>query len=113
MKNWKTTIISAVLAVLVALQTVNLAEWKTWLIPVLIVAFGVVAKDYNISGGPPVLLLCGCLLLPGCVSSSTTTTLPDGTIIEQTSSVPNQPAIDAALRAAEMFRENRAVTPDK
>ena len=47
--------------------------------------------------------LLGCL---SCSVTATKTTLPDGTVIEQTSRIPDQPAIDAAVRAAELFREN-------
>ena len=50
MKSWKTTIVGAALAALVAIQTASLADWKTWLLPALIAALGVLSKDFDVTG---------------------------------------------------------------
>lgn len=46
--NWKSTLIGAALAasdIILQLPTVDLADWKTWVRPVLIAAFGYVVAD--------------------------------------------------------------------
>lgn len=52
MKDWKTTIIGTALAACYVLQTTlqagnSLADWKTWIVPVLLAALGYLAKDSN------------------------------------------------------------------
>lgn len=70
MKNWRTTLIGAVLAGLsfLAIYQSNggaLDNWQQWIIPVLIAVMGYVAKDAGVTGGLKVLLLllvCGMLM---------------------------------------------------
>lgn len=70
MKNWKTTLIGAVLAGLAFLAMYqssggDLNKWQQWLIPALIAAIGYVAKDAGVTGGLKVLgllLMCGWLV---------------------------------------------------
>ena len=55
MKNWKTTVIGAVTAAVTAAGTYatnggNLGDWKLWVLPVLIAAWGVVQKDAGVTG---------------------------------------------------------------
>lgn len=72
MKNWKTTLLGAALAVVTFLATYqanggNLADWKLWLIPALSAALGYVAKDAGVTGSMKLLIATLCLLsLPAC-----------------------------------------------
>ena len=57
MKSYKTTIIGAIFAALTAIQTYqsnggNLDDWKLWVFPTLIAAFGFLAKDFDATGKP-------------------------------------------------------------
>jgi hypothetical protein len=64
--NWKTTILGAVFAALVATQTFtaaggDLTDWKQWLIPVLIAGIGALMPDPKSGNGGmklPLILLC-------------------------------------------------------
>jgi hypothetical protein len=51
MKNWKTTLIGLAIAGLVAAQAVQSSRWQDYVGAVLVAIFGVLAKDFNISGG--------------------------------------------------------------
>lgn len=79
MKNYRTTIIGALLAGVSFLGIYqsnggNLADWKQWAIPFLIAVLGYLAKDAGVTGASKVLIASLCLLsLPSCG------TLPDGT----------------------------------
>lgn len=72
MKNWKTTLLGAALAVVTFLATYqanggNIADWKLWVIPALSAALGYVAKDAGVTGSMKLLLGTLCLLsLPAC-----------------------------------------------
>jgi len=55
MKNWKTLLIGAMGGALAAIHLYvqnggNLADWKLYAIPVVIAAFGYVAKDAGVTG---------------------------------------------------------------
>lgn len=64
--NWKTTILGAVFAAFVAIQTFtsaggDLTDWKQWLIPVLIAGLGALMPDPKSGNGGmklPLLMLC-------------------------------------------------------
>lgn len=67
MKNYRTTLIGAVLAALSFLgiyQTNggDLAHWQQWLVPALIAALGYVAKDAGVTGSLKLLIACLALL---------------------------------------------------
>jgi hypothetical protein len=54
-KNWKTTLLGAVGAALTAVTIYaksggDLADWKLYVIPALIAAFGYVSKDAGVTG---------------------------------------------------------------
>lgn len=72
MKNWKTTLLGAALAVVTFLATYqanggNIADWKLWVIPALSAALGYVAKDAGVTGSMKLLIATLCLLsLPAC-----------------------------------------------
>lgn len=72
MKNWKTTLLGAALAVVTFLATYqanggNIADWKLWFIPALSAALGYVAKDAGVTGSMKLLIATLCLLsLPAC-----------------------------------------------
>jgi hypothetical protein len=74
MKNYKTTLIGAVLAACTALAIYqgnggDLGDWKQWLIPTLIAGLGYVAKDAGVTGSVKALglLLClGSMMLTSC-----------------------------------------------
>lgn len=54
MKNWKTTVLGAIIGGLVAVQPlleVGTVDIKQLVLGFAIAAFGVIAKDFNISGG--------------------------------------------------------------
>lgn len=84
MKNWRTTIIGALLSGVTAISIYqgnggNLEDWKLWILPAIMQVLGFLAKDAWISGG--VKILIGTLLcaeLASCVN--TTVTSPDGTV---------------------------------
>ncbi len=68
--NWKTTILGAVFAALVAVQTFtstggDLTDWKQWLIPVLIAGLGALMPDPKSGNGgmklPLIMLFALCL----------------------------------------------------
>ena len=79
MKNYRTTIIGALLAGVSFLGIYqgnggNLADWRQWAIPFLIAVLGYLAKDAGVTGASKLLIASLCLLtLPSCG------TLPDGT----------------------------------
>ena len=75
MKNWKTTLVGLGLAILIAMQTFDIHEWETWLYPVGIAALGYLAKDFNVSGTVPLLMLCASLF---CLTSCTVSMSPAG-----------------------------------
>ncbi len=50
MKNWKTTLLGAAIAGLVALQGMTSHDPKTIAAAFLIAAFGAVCKDFNVTG---------------------------------------------------------------
>lgn len=70
MKNWKTTLIGALLAGLsfLAIYQSNggaLDKWQQWIIPALIAVMGYLAKDAGVTGGLKVLLIllvCGMMV---------------------------------------------------
>jgi hypothetical protein len=54
MKSWKTTVLGAVIAAIVAIQPIistGNVDWKAVGLAALIAALGFVAKDSNVSGG--------------------------------------------------------------
>lgn len=64
----------------------------------------------------PLILASACIIycLFSCTTVTTTTTLPDGTVITQTARTPDQSAIDSAVDVAGLFRANRyPVAPEK
>lgn len=74
MKNWRTTLIGAALAVLTVIashteQGASLTDWKTYLIPALLALFGYLAKDAGVTGSVKALAL---LLLPLCLCQCVT-----------------------------------------
>lgn len=74
MKNWRTTLIGAALAVLTVIAShteggASLTEWKTYMIPALLALFGYLAKDAGVTGGLKALAL---LLLPLCLCQCAT-----------------------------------------
>jgi len=53
MKNWKTTIVGALLAIVVAVQpyaATGVFEWKQMIVPALIALLGYIAKDAGVTG---------------------------------------------------------------
>lgn len=76
MKNYRTTLIGAVLAALsfLAIYQSNggdLSHWQQWLVPALIAALGYVAKDAGVTGSLKLLIACLCLLtLPSCTTTA-------------------------------------------
>lgn len=69
MKNWKTTVIGALLAAVMAVATYqanggDLADWKLWVLPALIAGLGWLAKDAGVTG---TRMLVGALLVPACL----------------------------------------------
>ena len=52
-QNWKTTAAGAAIALLEVIQNGGLdnASWSTWLMAAATAVFGMVAKDYNVTGG--------------------------------------------------------------
>ena len=53
MKNWKTTLVGAILAAIVAIQPLFDAgeyDYKKLVFAAAIAAFGFLSKDYNVSG---------------------------------------------------------------
>lgn len=85
MKDWKTSLAGAVLAVLTFLGTYqanggNLTDWKLWAIPAAIAFLGYIMKDA--AGGKVQCNPIACLaaLVIACVgmTSCVTTTAPDG-----------------------------------
>ena len=53
MKNWKTTLVGVLLAVVVAIQPIvstGIVDWGLLVIAALIAALGVLAKDFNVTG---------------------------------------------------------------
>lgn len=53
MKNWKTTLVGVLLAVVVAIQPIvstGKVDWGQLVIAALIAALGVLAKDFNVTG---------------------------------------------------------------
>jgi drug/metabolite transporter (DMT)-like permease len=74
MRNWRTTLIGAVLAGVTFLAQFqqnggNLDDWKLWVIPALVTVLGYVAKDAGVTGSVKALglLLClGAMLLSSC-----------------------------------------------
>lgn len=56
MKNWKTTILGIIGSILTFFETYqanggDLKDWKLYAFPLLIAAFGALAKDHNVTGG--------------------------------------------------------------
>ena len=76
MKNYRTTLIGAVLAALSFLAIYqgnggDLAHWQQWLVPALIAALGYVAKDAGVSGSLKLLIASLALLtLPSCTTTA-------------------------------------------
>lgn len=76
MKNWRTTIIGAILAAATAIGVYqsnggDLADWKLWVIPALVQFLGYLAKDAGITGSVKTLLIGGLLLnLVSCATRS-------------------------------------------
>lgn len=75
MKNWKTTILGALLAgvsFLGVYQTNggDLGDWKLWVIPLLLQVLGYLAKDAGVTGR---LMAFGllCMILPSCEALKT------------------------------------------
>ena len=110
MKNYRTTIIGALLAGLsfLAIYQQNggsLSNWQQWLIPALIAVLGYVAKDAGVTGSLKLLLASLCLLtLPACQSPQDTQRL--GALVNLAITVAEQrgkitAADAAAIRAAE------------
>lgn len=67
MKNWRTTLVGALLAGLSFLAIYqsnggNLSDWKQWLIPTLIAILGYLAKDAGITGSLKLLLALLCVM---------------------------------------------------
>jgi len=53
MKNWKTTLVGAILALFVAVQPImetGAVDWKKIVIACGVALFGYLAKDFNVSG---------------------------------------------------------------
>jgi uncharacterized membrane protein HdeD (DUF308 family) len=53
-KNWKTTLLGFISGVAVLLANVDFdapVEWTNFILPVLLVLWGVVQKDSNVTGG--------------------------------------------------------------
>lgn len=54
MKNWRTSLIGCLIAIVVAVQpmiTTGLIDWKQIGFAALIAAFGFISKDANVTGG--------------------------------------------------------------
>lgn len=67
MRNWRTTIIGALLAGAAAIGVYqsnggDLADWKLWVIPALLQILGYLAKDAGVTGSVKALLIGGLLL---------------------------------------------------
>ena len=110
-KSWKTTV-AGVIALIITLATAAKTYLETGTIdlPTLIlgIAAGVgliKAKDADVTGLPkvvPLALLC-CVLLPSCAglqnTTTTDTTMPDGTKIHAVATGPNAELIGTAIRS--------------
>lgn len=69
MKNWKTTVIGALLAAVTAVATYqanggDLGDWKLWVLPALLAGLGWLAKDAGVTGPR---LVIAALLVPVCL----------------------------------------------
>lgn len=67
MRNYRTTIIGALLAGLSFLAIYqsnggNLSDWKQWLIPTLIAILGYLSKDAGVSGTVKIMIAYLCML---------------------------------------------------
>lgn len=54
MKNWKTTIVGALMAVVIAVQPIistGAIDWKAVGLAALVALFGYLVKDKNVTGG--------------------------------------------------------------
>jgi hypothetical protein len=110
--NWKTTILGAVFAALVATQTFtsaggDLTDWKQWLIPVLIAGLGALMPDPKSGGGSklPLLLLALCLCSCETMTPERTRALADVglAILESRGYVAPKDAADIRLLGNEVL----------
>lgn len=114
LKNWKTTILGAVFAALVAVQTFtstggDLTDWKQWLIPVLIAGLGALMPDPKSGGGGmklPLILLCFfCLCSCAAFTPERTRALADVglAILESRGHIAPKDAADIRLLGNELL----------
>lgn len=112
--NWKTTLLGAVFAALVAVQTFtstggDLTDWKQWLIPVLIALIGGLMPDPRSGNGGmklPLLLLCFlCLCSCAALTPVRTRALADVglAILESRGLVAPEDAADIRLLGNEVL----------
>jgi hypothetical protein len=71
MKNWRTTIIGALMAAVSAIALYqqsggDLADWKQYVIPALLAALGFATRDAN---NTLKLAILSCFLLPSCATN--------------------------------------------
>jgi len=108
MRNWRTTLIGALLAGLSFLAIYqanggNLGDWKQWLIPVLIASLGYVAKDAGVVGSVKalgLLLMCGMLLTSCGVTREQWTEIGKGVLLREGAVVYGQVQSARAVNAA-------------
>lgn len=104
MKNWKSTIIGALLAASdVLLQFLadpkfDFTDWKHYIRPLLLAALGYVVADAR-KTAQLVILFGTFLLLPSCVTTETTITGPDGTVTHTKTTGPDANSVSAAAGA--------------
>lgn len=71
LKNYKTTIIAIIMAVVVIIEEQSdLSDWKAWVLPSIIAIAGILAKDATKSGAVKLLMIGGVALfsLPSCTA---------------------------------------------
>lgn len=123
LKNWKTTILGAVFAALVAAQTFtsaggDLTDWKQWLIPVLIALIGGLLPDPKSGNGGmrlPLLLCFLCLCSCQSLTPERTKALADVglAILESRGHIAPKDADDIRLLGNEVLPLRVPVTLSK
>ena len=61
-RNWQTTVIGVVLAILIVIQSNDITNWEEWIVPALIAGLGVLSRDANKTSENSGLKVLLCLL---------------------------------------------------
>ena len=62
LRNWQTTLIGVVLAILLVIQSNDLSNWQEWIVPALIAGLGVLSRDANKTSESSGIKMLLCLL---------------------------------------------------